>query len=169
MFHRKDKSEIPVLSDFSFLVESVRNALWIIQASWWRIWGIKHLNFLWNIIPFKFNFYSLSLSLSLSRSNFATVVFLRISGSLSISLAIHANANRTKDIKYLYQNVIIFIMACFHSLPVFAMWNTLILVVYSHLMSFRFSSLHTRSHQKHPHRHKYPADRTAAGISSSAR
>ena len=57
LFHRKDKSEIPVLSDFSFLVESVRNALWIIQASWWRIWGIKHLNFLWNIIPFKFNFF----------------------------------------------------------------------------------------------------------------
>lgn len=69
LFYRKDKSEIPVLSDFSFLVESVRNALWIIQASWWRIWGIKHLNFLWNIIPFKFNFFPLSLSLSFTFRN----------------------------------------------------------------------------------------------------
>lgn len=46
----EDKSEKPVLSDFSFLGNFVRNALWIIQTSWWWIWRIKHLNFLENII-----------------------------------------------------------------------------------------------------------------------
>lgn len=46
----KIKVEKPVLSDFSFLGNFVRNALWIIQTSWWWIWRIKHLNFLENII-----------------------------------------------------------------------------------------------------------------------
>lgn len=43
---RNDKSGKTCVKWFLILGNVARNALWIIQTSWWRIWRIKHLNFL---------------------------------------------------------------------------------------------------------------------------